>query len=320
MLCSAQTNGSKLPPTMAFLKNPALLKAVQETYGKNIETHKDTLIRPILLQEGRYSNHISLYHGQKSLLLIVPDFLNRLYAFKNDNKQVHDFFMLRYWPLGSNHKTAQKFLDSFGGNINDHQKEIYDVLLAVNFAYFGNVHRANQGEATFSYVLNNQSCFCANDTSIRNILKTIFDTEKLSQKYIDDLVALVQSYAPSLGNTYQVILTPEAADKYLYFCKPGGMPHGPIYNTAGNIIAEHDYDATKGRYIKCSGVLKEYYTNPESIIDLDILQGRLLLSKDCILNPNSGVKIFSYTGLSPEKEKEYHSKLDELCNIIFTRK
>lgn len=309
---------ASMPPTLAFLQNQTLLQAVQSTYGKDIDLHKDSLIRPILLQEARHPHHIALYHGQNSLLLIIPDFLNRLYEHKYGKKVPRDFFMLRYWPFGSKHTNVQTFLDSHNGQINDHLEEIFAQILSVNFAYFGNLH--NSGSATFRYVLDNQSAFCRDTSFIHNILETIFTTEKLSTQYIDDLIKLVQEYAPALGNTYQIYLKPEAADKYLYLCCPGGMPHGAIYDTAGKIVAEHDFDATKGRYTKCSGVLKQYYTHPESIQHLDSLQGRLLLSRDCMLNPESGVKIFRYTSLTPEKEKEYQTKLDALCNKIFNPK
>jgi hypothetical protein len=317
-LCTINAQKPFLPATLAFLKKPSSITGVRRVYGKAIDSHKNSLIRPLLIQEALHPNHIFLYHGQTERLTIVTDFLHRLYSKKYKKPLRADFYLLRHLSDGADDSDAQAFLDRLSGEIEDHLPEIRSILLSVNLSYFGNLN--SSGEATFSYVLNNQSCKYTHNQEIYSIFKHIFDKENLCTKYIDELIDLSNEYRAPIGNTYQIILTPEAADKYVYLCNPGGRPCEKIYDINNNVVAAEDFCPVKNRYIRCLRLFDRYYTNPESIKHIDSLQARLLLNKNYILNPNSGVKILRYTGLTYEQEQAYQAKLDALCTKIFQAK
>lgn len=317
-----------MPPTLAFLQKPGLKALVHKKYGKEIGYFMHNLVEPAVIREAEYIDYIPVYHAQDSDFKIITDFLNRLYAWKYNVQVPNDFYMLRYWPEGSKFKNVQEFIDSFGGKLPvgfDTDPKISAQILSVNFSYFGNVNRAEDGEATFTYAIENRSC----RPKLKSNLKTIFDIENLPEQYIDELIALTKKYTTSQGVIYQILLTPHAADAYLYLAHAGGSLYGPIYKKVrpiwgkmyvpekSELIAQHDFDAKRRYYIKCSGILKEYCQNPLIVKTMHELQGRLLLSQNFMLNPASGVKVFRYTTLPSEKEKEYQEKLDALCAKIF---
>ena len=66
-------------------------------------------------------------------------------------------------------------------------------------------------------------------------------------------------------------------------------------------------------YHNTNGLLLQQASIP---LFLDIVQTRILIGDDIMLNPASGVKMISYTSMEQDQEKAYNSALSSISEKI----
>jgi len=66
--------------------------------------------------------------------------------------------------------------------------------------------------------------------------------------------------------------------------------------------------------------LKIYCNKPWELPNLNYVQARLIFSKEVLLNPESGVKMYRYDTISRNKKKEYKNRLKNIVNKMVADK
>ena len=142
-------------------------------------------------------------------------------------------------------------------------------------------------------------------------MEEIFSFFGFKKSYINQLLVLNNQISTHEGNMIQICVPKKLVDAYVYLARPGGY-------TYNQVIVQQDFDYTKFRHRKISGVLNMYKNNPHNIAHLmDGLQARILVCSDRLgLNPFMGVAIFRYTTVEPEKLKDYQEQLKVLTETI----
>lgn len=305
-----------LPATHAYISVPELNTLIKNTWAAEIAQYQD-IIDQVLEQETTHdSSHHVFYHAQKSDFRIVQDFIKAWYEFLHPDTPIQDFHFLRPWyelPLTID---ANTFIDTYEQGTpkrwNDHDPFLIKHILSVNFSLFGSTRNySNFGECTFKYFFKNRSIKAP---PIENLLIAIFDHFGFDKKEITTLLKLNEQITTEEGSLFQIFVPQSMVDQISYAAKRLGAPYrdpdlmSPLFNHK------------KQRYTALSPILEVYRNNPMSISDrLDRLQGRLLFSQNVLLNPQSGVKIFRYTTISPEKLQQYQHKLTKLTKHIFKK-
>lgn len=318
----AKKNPLKLPdytdktPTLAYLKEAP--NVLSEWHKAELETRKTkyaTFIAPIIQNEKKYCNdYYVFYHGQLSAFRIFQDFLKELYTAINIHQPIDEFEFMRMWHLAEKELIAQSFIDKEEGEQlgtkwwADSRADLMKNMMCVNLSLFGNMWWC--GESSFYYFMNNSSAFVT-ESLISKLFTELFDFYGFSPKYIDELVALNKLIATKEGNLMQILVPKEKVDDYVYLSQPGGTP----YRTK----IDSTFDKHKNRHIKISTILDQYIKDPSVLKDFDQYQARVLLSKDCMLNPDSGVKIFRYTTVNDSEMGKYKKELKQITNKIFTQ-
>lgn len=253
--------------------------------------------------------HYVFYHGQNSVFRVFQDFLKELYTLVNIDAPLQEFEFLRMWHKAEKTFKSQEFIDkeeywSLGSAYwNDHRSDHVKNMLCVNLSLLGGL----TGERTFDYFLGSTSISLAR---IDTLMQDLFDDFGLDRKYLLDLYAVNKAFVTPTGNLLQIFIPKEKVDDYVYLSHPFGTPHRTK-------IIDAIFDAKKVRHTKIAPILDAYYKGATPITIFDPLQARILLSQDCMLNPNSGVKIFRYTKASDAEIQKYKDQVKALANKVF---
>ncbi len=258
-------------------------------------------------------SHYVFYHGQQGIYRLVQDITTELLRLDSSDS-FSDFCYIR----SPNNFFAEKIdLEQFiqetevrfpYGLWDNYQPDLARRLLSVNFSLFAN--QDIPGSATFEYFLNSESC---TDYSVELLLKDFFNDHGFNVKYIPELVETYKIIKQPEGNLLQIFIPQDQVDTYAYICQRKGTP----YRT--QILAEC-YNWDKNRHIAIAPLLKAYKNNPETCTNIIKWQARLFITSNGLLNPHSGIKIYSYS-TAPEKAlKNYTSKIQELAKKIIAEK
>jgi len=271
---------------------------------KNTLSKNAQLIERIIQKEKELADtHFVFYHAHNKELLIVQDFIKELNNYITIHNCRSDFRFMRFEELNAVYHTDMNgYIDS-RIPIDDAKAEVSAEMLSVNFALFGN-HTAS-GESSFHYFLNNISI---QHSFLQNRLKPIFSYYGFDEKYIDQLVNLIDELDSSKGNLIQICIPKEDVDKLVYICKPFGIPYKKV-------ICTEIYDTAKKRHTRIRPILDLYCTKPEAIEELHALQGRILFFPH-LFDINSGIKFFNYHTIPQKNIENYQRKLNRIVTEI----
>lgn len=305
-------------PTMSHMKAmQELAEKYPEYKTANDSITKDriaytNLVYEVVQKEREYNDsHYVFYHAQQSCFNIVRDFIKEIYAMSELMHLGNDFQFLRNWLTAPEYFNTFFFLGFTPANVYDHDPELVKKLLSVNLSLFGN--RRSKGEDTFHYFKENNN---VHPPQIIDLLTEIFNLFDFNSMYLDELVQLNTLLETHEGALLQIFIPKEQVDNYVYISHAFGVPYR-------DPLVEEIYDNRLERHTRIAPILEKYKNDPLSLGiagDFDELQARILLSKDLLLDPHKGVKIFTYLTTSKEQQEKYHQELKKLVVRIFAER
>ncbi len=274
----------------------------------------NVLLARTLTQERKHRDHHVVYHAQERNFILFYDILNELFK-RTLEKGYSAFEYLRIPGSATYAKTLAEILQK--GFESDTEPEIVKLLLSINLSLFGNARTI--GEGSLSAFILNQSI-----NPPRALFELIFDKFGINDAYIKKFEDLFALYKPQEGgNLLQIFIPRSKINDYLYLSQAYGKPlsQKPLLAIAplepvtfvDKEGKHHTYDL---KTIDAQTYLDIYRNHPQAISyeDMDRIQGRLLISHDFLLNPESGVKIYRYNLMSDQKTTEYKRKLTSLID------
>lgn len=296
--------------TVYLTQTEAHLKIYKDIVDKYLMHHPDVVydIPAIIEQEKLHDEtHYVFYHTQIIRLSVMQDFLKELYQLFSLAK-LSDFVFLRN-PHEANEKEdpnaiAQDIKTGFF--LDDHNVNLRKKLLSVNLAFFGNIN--DSGESTYHYFNGNRNI---NPPALRETFRRVFSFLKIDPKYLDEIEKMLQDLRLMQENAVvlQIFVPKEKVDKCVYLSLAFGKPYP-------NEIVASCYDYKKGHHTRIAPILDYYKEHPEKIADLDKLQARITLSRDIMLNPESGVKIRRYGTVDQYKNNTYKARMREIAGEV----
>ncbi len=269
----------------------------------------------ILEAESQYCNdYYVFYHGQRSQFWVFQEFLKELYTLIKIHSPLNQFEFLRVWYAAANTYQVNTFIDSQESKLpKDHQgKPFWDDttvdlmknMISVNLSIFGNL--TYEGESSFEYFIENDN---ASDFNVENILSKIFDHFGFDKSYVSHLTAQKYLMSNQKGILLQIFVPKNKVDQYVYLSEAWGTPYRKKLDST--------WDVKKNRHLKVSTLLEKYIKEPQAMGNFDQLQARILMSQDCMLNPDSGVKILKYCAENPDNMLAYRQTIRDIAKEVF---
>jgi len=325
----AHANKSKLDaPTDVHKKISCLKTIIDKEWGSFVRKNKK-FVDSIIEREREYvDDYYVFYHAQRKELRILQDFLREIYEYFQVTQSLKSFHFLRFWKDMPISVDANTFIDDNNkkGSWNDLSGGMNNLLLSVNLSLFGNCTAISGMCCTFDYFMKSYSM---SYIDIKGILNEVFNTFEFDKKYIDQLIALNKICETKEGILFQFFIPKKLVDHCAYLSRVAGIP----YDTA---VPGCDFDQLKKRHLSISKTLdvyrkgdalidaykkdpaKNYVQDPVTIAHtVDQMQGRLIFSRDMLLNPTSGIKIYRYTTVSDKAMANYNEQLKKIAHQIF---
>ncbi len=305
---SLPSHTSSNTSTQAYLGIDELNQLVKHTWADELNLFS-SIINQTKENEKKYSSeYYVFYHGQRSSFLPYLDFITNIYELLEMRKLTH-FTFLRFWPNALTSVETNSFIDEYENEHNDYWNDnnlsLSNKIMSINLSLFGNTNKL--GESSFAYFVQDRS-ICP--PSIEYLYTTVFDYFCFNHDYITQLLQLDYMTFTGKGTLFQIFVPKEKVNSFIYLAWVYGEPYRiPIISTIFNYI--------KNRHIRIKDILEKYRHQPESIENLDRLQGRIIFSKDTMLNPDSGIKTFTFTALSPSDKQDYTAQLETITKDVF---
>lgn len=299
-------------PTLSYLKAVENGKVVMTGWGYS-KSAKDTIkeykkeygaiIDQALEREQELcSNYYVFYHGLPNSFHIFQDFLKELNKFQNITDKKKNFEFLRMWHSAKEEIEANDFINN---EIGKGYQEAIKTFVCVNLSLFGNLY--DSASHSFGYFKDNDK---VNTNLTEQLLKELFGYYGINTAHITELMNLNKKYITKEGRLFQIFIPKEKVDQYVYLSSAGTAP----WPTS---IVPSIWDSKLYRHTKIAPILDKYIEDASSIANFDSLQARLLCSKDFMLHPTGGVKIFKYETIKNKDAQNYQKELKELCDKIF---
>lgn len=292
--------------------------------------------------------HYVFYHGMSNVWRVVQDVYKQLYAYFNPLNPVKDFTFIRFTDMPS--IKAQDYLSEsitkYAG-VNDTEAESRNLLLPVNLALFGNV--GFPGECTWNYFLAPKSHALPdpqkNLQSILDAFTLKYDVDVLA-KEINELTEMLAK-ASEEQTLLQIFVPIEKVDDIAYLAWILGFPAHPksmeliegviegkpkvgkvTFNAVTKMMKRYKKEGTDNPFYKelvsavengdfgVNAFLEVYRNNPYDLQNANDTQARLTITNDVLLNPQSGVKFFSYFTTPRTTQDQYIKKLNALVKKI----
>ena len=338
----ASKEADKFTQTEALLNLANIRELITKNY--KVEPYLDT-VSTVIANEARYRNtHYAFYNTTSNMWRLSQDLYTRLYARFNPEKVKKGFTFLRFNDESVD-TSAQGFLVNelkTKGLVDDNTDTKF-IMLSVNLSLFGNV--GFPGECSWEYFVNPQN----HAKPIRVIYENMMKKFGLTDKYIDQLMALAEIYDTKEDTIIQVLVPKNKIDQIGYLAWVKGIPaHGatiswvlgnakskrfqhvsptmekltqefasqkesnPLYKDMMASIQAGDFSL--------DAFLKIYCNTPWEIKEINDVTARLLFTPDVLLNPESGVKFYRFSPVHRNKLKEYSNKLNALIEKIVAEK
>jgi hypothetical protein len=311
------------------------------------------LVAQVLNKEVEFKNsHYALYQATNNEWRVPQDLFKRLYIhYKKPGSQLNDFAFVRFSDCKSIKAKdyLQESVEKFGG-VNDNIQEVREVMLSVNIALFGNA--GFPGECTWNYFLEAKSHrwpMPQNYYEVLNAFDVTYDIEALA-KETQALSEILVNASPE-QTLLQFFIPQNKIDDVAYLAWLLGFPAhkksvelmekvlegkpmvgaftGPAVKGVmkkfkreeSNPVYQELLQAAANGDFGVSGFLKALCTDPFAMENQNVneTQARLLVTKDVLQNPASGVKIFSYFTTPKNVQDAYLQKLDQLAAKIIAQ-
>ena len=328
--------------SQAHMSIPAIKNLIAATYDTK---PYEELIKQIFDREKQYGDYYVFYHGTDNVWRLAQDVYTRLYAhFKKISPQtMKDFIFLRF-NEGLNDVAVNNFLINKlreSGLVNDHT--LGNDILAVNLALFGNV--GTPPECTWQYFIKSRG----HTAPTRSLYESIMNTFGLSHTYINELMKLVELYQTKEQTILQIFIPKNMVNAIGYLAWIRGIPADQqIMHTVLRSVQDKTFEKTAPALDHYTQLFKQdqekqplfknvmtklgtqqfsldyfltfYRNRPADIEDINNFQARLFLTRNVLLNPLSGVKIFRCSTATDAQLKKYHEKLDGIIKKMVTEK
>lgn len=352
-----QKGGKNLTQTEALMSLPDNQKKIANLPELN---KYEPIIRAALAKENEYLSGYYVFYSSIPYMRLFQDVARKLYkhnglplgAFKDKA-----FQLVRYThknPVYSQYKDVTDFLlqeTLAKGVVDDNDYRLRIIIVSTNVALFGNADFP--GESTWYYFSNPQGWAYAHKAWLEECLISY----GYATTYLDELIALSNDIRTTNGDLFQFFIPINFVNQIGYLSWRQGVPLDPYFidtilggqnltetsqETRGfggtnslvykfkdryrdkdpEAIRLADYmlgQIKKGKFYLYPR-LSEYRDNPVSLPGMMYYQARLLIDNNTLLNPTSGIKIYRYSTLNPEKEKIYRVKLSEIMKKIYNEK
>lgn len=278
-----------------------------EDYLDNILIYKDdktlqAMVLQIISKEKLLQrDYYTFVHGQRLHYLFLEQLHTFLYKELN-NLMIGDFLLLHIKKADDNKKSEKRLRNTILAKGRDFNG-IRDRLLFTNYAFFGNL--TNAGSCSAQYIANNDNISNFNFT-----IKDVFALHNLTtlyNKYDQQLRSLYDQFnkLSKYGACILIAIPKKTAHKQVYIAEPGGYKKKVELRGANPITDIH--------------TLADYLQNkPETIFDIDNIEFCILMTFDKKggLNPESGIKFFSYIAADPQALSDYYKAQERIFNQI----
>ncbi|HLJ31012.1 MAG TPA: hypothetical protein VKU36_01115 [Candidatus Babeliales bacterium] len=250
------------------------------------------------------------YHGRRWANGFLSDMYGMLYSYKS-GKELNDFIFTQLDDpaLG---KVSEKFYAAETekrerlikeGNPYNSKKHSFGIinrasLLFLNKFLFGNMH--NLGSSSLFYALLGINVGKI-DFPIKEIFN-MFGCDDAYQEFAQQLKDLRQEYnsLTGYGEMLQIAVPKKNVDECIYYTRSGG-PKEEFVSEADEITTDINV------------ILESLDKNPRDIVEFVLVETR---DKFGGLNPESGIKVFSYNAVDPKKMAAFKEKEKELFERI----
>jgi hypothetical protein len=293
---------------------------IQENFSNQVVPYFDIISRMVTQEAALKNTHYVFYHTTASMFAIMTDLFTQLYFHFNPEAKAtaDDTFRFLRFQEESTDVSAQEFVakEMRAHGLIDDKSELQAILLSVNMSLFGNV--GSKTESTWRRFLND-----VRSLSKPEIFEKMMDTFGLTKKYIKDIMALDDILATKEAMMLQIFIPTEKIDDLVYLAWIRGIPaSGPIMEWI------KEYQSSKATAKEIRGSLenigktreKAYCNNPFYLPYLNETEGRILFTKEGMLNPASGIKFYSYFTTPREKLEEYTTKLNAIVEKLIAEK
>jgi hypothetical protein len=262
----------------------------------------ENLINAAIEKEKEYiaKNCIIFYHGQMREFLLMQDLLVGLFRLIH-KKTINNFVYLRTPDKDFDQfHTVQQFLAAHGySNVWDVQDPDRKVLLSVNAWLFGNSREL--GWSSLYYFLASYNFYKFDFTELFTNVFRFFNISDYYEKYKDSLTHLNELLSTQekqkTGLLLQICIPKTLVDTITYRSQDAGIPY------------YHQHDPFAMSPIDEITLFKDSNKVPSN---LDEAQYRILLDKQLMLNPDSGIKIFRYCNYKTSPMKQYEKGIQDL--------
>jgi hypothetical protein len=341
IIAAPDNKPNRFTQTEAYLFLPSVRELIAKNY--EVEPYLDIISEAIVNETQHRNTHYVFYNTTSNTWRLAQDLDTRLFARFNPGKEDEKFTFLRFDDEYVN-KTAQGFLVNElkeKGLLNDN-KDVGLIILSVNFAILGNT--GNPPESSWDYFIKPRS----HRRPERSTYEKMMAKYGLTDKYIDELISLVDIYNTKEDTIMQIFIPKNKVDKIGYLAWRRGIP---AHQATLDAIAKNakkkginikiSTDEMEKKFAKQKGsnplyvsmmegivkgdyslddFLKVYCNKPWDINNINDAQGRLLFTPDVLGNPQSGVIIHRLSTVSHDKLKEYNDRLNAIIDKMVAEK
>lgn len=281
---------------IAIVNNPYLINMIQKSM-----LHEKELIN---------LGYEVFYHGRRWKWGFLSDIYNMLYSYKSQ-KELKDFIFTNLDDpvLGNiseqffmSEKTSREQLLKEG---NPSSATTHRSLLFLNKFLFGNLNF--EFSSSISYMMSNYDQGKLS-LSIKEVFN-MFGRSDAYQAFEDKLLTLQEDYnkLTRYGELLQIAIPKDTVNKCVYYT----TNCGPKISFSKTSYLKHIPCINETTDVKL--ILKDLDTNPRDETEFALINTR---DKFGGLNPESGIKMFSYNAVDPEKWTTFKNKEKDLFNQI----
>ncbi len=314
--------------TEAFLKRPNLRAEVLDSL--EYQEIPQNLVLSAISKEREHASYDVFYHAEATIYALFQDIVTEVLKYAAQSKADSPFYYLRIPGASSSNEILSNLLKK--GFSIDHDPRIRNLLLSVNLSLFGNAK--DESESTMQYFLDGTSINSPYGKNPRSFIAGVVADLGLiiDLQFVDQLTALYEKYLISdTGSLLQIFIPKDKVNDYVYLSLPYGLPvncmalgGNDIWKNCSFYTQETKLERitlkdAQGKIIRSYNTqeidaktyLDIYKNHPAAIpVDvMDMIQGRILLTDDFLLNPSSGVKIYRYMTIDPNKLESYKKEL-----------
>ncbi|MBI2774772.1 hypothetical protein HYX58_02090 [Candidatus Dependentiae bacterium] len=344
---AAEKRGYSFTQSQAQLSVPRIQQKVR-SLEKLAQNKK--IIDECFRKEMDMKNTHYVFYTAVPYLRLFQDITRKLYKRKVGNigaLSQKSFQFIRYTyndPIYGQYKDVTDFLIQEiqeNGMVDDNLTRLKTILVSTNLAFFGNI--GFTGESTYYYLNHPQPWARAKREWLDASLKSF----GYSTAFSNELLALQDLTKTGMGDLFQLFIPKEMVNSIGYLSWRQGIPFdvpfiSAIFQRPNLSLSRADQiypdeinklineikknwkekdpatvtlvnnllESVRAGKFHLDEFLQTYKKAPAALPFLNYYQARLLVTNDQLLNPSSGIIIYRYSSMDPQKEQEYKAKLN----------